>query len=109
MTQATTPGKDLPAREVWRDQRAPVPERVADMMGRMTTREKVGQLYGLWLGAADANGEVAPYQSDMGSVGKNWKELAADGVGQLTRPYGTAPVEPLAGAVGLWRGHRSRS
>jgi beta-glucosidase len=72
-------------------------------MSKMTIEEKTGQLYGLWLGVDEQTGEVAPYQSEMGTAGGDWKALLARGVGQLTRPYGTAPVEPVAGARALAR------
>ena len=36
--------------EPWRDPARSVDERVADLVGRMTLREKLGQLYGVWLG-----------------------------------------------------------
>ena len=45
-------------------------------MSKMTIEEKVGQLYGLWLGIDGQTGEVAPYQGDMGQVAaggrKHW-------------------------------------
>jgi beta-glucosidase len=84
--------------EIWRDPCASVAERVRDLMSKMTIEEKVGQLYGLWLGIDGQTGEVAPYQGDMATGGRGWKEALARGVGQLTRPYGTAPVEPAVGA-----------
>ena len=89
--------------ELWRDPGASVAERVKDLMSKMTIEEKTGQLYGLWLGVDEQTGEMAPYQSDMGTGGSEWKEVLARGVGQLTRPYGTAPVEPVVGAQALAR------
>jgi len=66
-------------------------------MGRMSIREKVAQLYSLWLGT-DESGEVAPYQHDFAPAPVDWEVLIGDGLGQLTRPYGTAPVAPVVGA-----------
>ncbi len=83
---------------IWRDRGAPVADRVRDLMARMTIEEKIGQLYGVWLGPDEQTGEVAPYQGEMGTGDGGWKGWLARGVGQLTRPYGTAPVEPAAGA-----------
>jgi beta-xylosidase len=48
--------------EVWRDAGAEPRDRIADLMARMTLREKVGQLYGVWIGVESTDGEVAPHQ-----------------------------------------------
>ena len=65
---------------------------VADLVARMTLEEKAAQLYGVWVGA-DADGDgVAPHQTEM--VDARLTELIRDGLGQLTRPFGTAPVDP---------------
>jgi beta-glucosidase len=89
--------------EKWRDRSAPVADRVRDLMSAMTIEEKIGQLYGVWLGVDEATGEVAPHQHEMGTSGAVWKELVVRGVGQLTRPYGTVPLEPAVGARALAR------
>ena len=78
---------------------------VRELLGRMTAREKAAQLYGIWMGMDDADGDVAPLQSEAARQG-DWKTLIADGVGQLTRPFGSAPVEPAAGARALARAQR---
>jgi len=49
--------------ELWRDPSAPVDTRVADLVGRMTLAEKVGQLSGLW-GVNPDVGEMAPMLRD---------------------------------------------
>ena len=86
--------------ETWRRPGSPVEERVTDLLSRMSLREKVAQLRSLWLGT-DTSGQVAPHQHDFGSSTIDWEELIKDGLGQLTRPYGTTPVEPEAGAQRL--------
>ena len=86
--------------ETWRRPSSPVEERVNDLLSRMSLREKVAQLRSLWLGT-DTSGQVAPHQHDFGSSTFDWEELIKDGLGQLTRPYGTVPVEPEAGAQRL--------
>jgi beta-glucosidase len=95
--------EDDVGQEKWRERDAPVTDRVRDLMAKMTVEEKIGQLSAVWLGFDEATGEVAPYQGDMEPSDVQWKELAARGVGQLTRPYGTAPVEPAVGARQLAR------
>ncbi|MFL6118910.1 glycoside hydrolase family 3 N-terminal domain-containing protein [Actinophytocola sp.] len=89
--------------ESWRDPAQPAAERVADLVGRMTLREKLGQLYGVWLGqsSSDSEDEVAPFQHELVDGDLNWPELIKNGLGQLTRPFGSAPVEPAAGAARL--------
>jgi len=89
--------------EPWRDPARPAAERVADLIGRMTLREKLAQLYGVWLGESTSDGDdgVAPFQHDLVAPDLNWPELIKNGLGQLTRPFGSAPVEPAAGAARL--------
>lgn len=77
--------------EPWRDPAVAVDDRVDDLLGRMTRAEKVAQLSGVWLLAADA-GEMAPMLHESAPE-LDWDELVADGLGQLTRPFGTSPVE----------------
>jgi beta-xylosidase len=92
-------GADAP----WRDPDRPVDERVAELMARMTLEEKVAQLYGVWVGSDPDGDGVAPYQHDMAEEPVDWPALIRSGLGQLTRPFGTAPVEPALGAKGLAR------
>lgn len=86
----------------WRDPALRPEERVADLAARMTLEEKAAQLYGIWVGA-DAEGDgVAPHQNDMVDP-VDFEEITTRGLGQLTRPFGTAPVDPGVGAVALAR------
>ena len=39
----------------------------------------------------------------------DWRELIRDGLGQLTRPFGTAPVDPATGRAGAGRDAARRS
>ena len=103
-------GTRLPA---WRDASRPASERVDDLLRRMTLAEKAGQLRSTWLGGASgagpngdgAGGEngggVAPLHDELASVPADWAELIRDGLGQLTRPFGTVPVTARDGAEGL--------
>ena len=94
-----------PGDEPWRDPGLSVDDRVADLLKRMTLEEKLGQLASVWLGAAvstddlapDPGGDrdVAPHQHDMADETLDWVELIRPGLGQLTRPFGTAPVDPV--------------
>ena len=90
----------------WRDPSVPATERVNDLLAQLTTEEKVAQLYGVWVGADAAIGDVAPHQHDQVAADANWDGLIQDGIGQLTRVYGTAPVAPAEGARALGRSQR---
>jgi beta-xylosidase len=86
--------------ELWRDPAATVDDRVSDLVTRMTLEEKVSQLSGVW-GVDPAVGDMAPMLRDaMGPV-QPWEQVIADGLGQLTRPFGTEPVEPAEGLRAL--------
>ncbi|GLX52827.1 beta-glucosidase [Streptomyces hygroscopicus subsp. hygroscopicus] len=89
----------------WRDPALPAAVRVDDLMARMTLEEKTAQLYGVWVGAATDGDGVAPLQSEM-SADYDWDELITLGLGQLTRSFGTAPVEPALGAQALAHAQR---
>ena len=89
------------AAETWRDPQLDPDERVADLLARMSLREKVAQLYGLWVGADGDTGAVAPHQHEHATAPPDFDALIVHGLGQLTRPFGTAPVEPALGARAL--------
>ncbi|GAA2511079.1 glycoside hydrolase family 3 N-terminal domain-containing protein [Streptomyces longisporus] len=89
----------------WRDPALPAAVRVDDLLSRMTLEEKTAQLYGVWVGAATDGDGVAPLQSEM-TADYDWDELITHGLGQLTRSYGTAPVDPALGAQALARAQR---
>ncbi|SEF21517.1 beta-glucosidase [Amycolatopsis pretoriensis] len=93
------------APEPWRDPAADPGERVRALMARMSLREKLGQLYGIWVGI-DSGGEVAPHQHDFDDPAVDFDDLVRHGIGQLTRVFGTRPVDPLIGAHSLARTQR---
>jgi beta-xylosidase len=90
---------------VWTDPDRPAEERVAALIDAMTLREKAAQLYGMWLGADPEGPGVAPHQSEL-DKGFDLDALLAQGLGQLTRAFGTNPVDPAAGAAALARMQR---
>ncbi len=73
-------------------------DRVEQLLSRMSLREKVAQLYGVWMGINSDDGEMAPHQHELATLPQPWDELVDAGVGQLTRPFGTAPVDAATGA-----------
>ncbi|MER6624039.1 glycoside hydrolase family 3 N-terminal domain-containing protein [Streptomyces sp. NPDC000931] len=87
---------------LWNDPTASATARVDALIGAMTLQEKTAQLYGVWVGASDEGGEVAPHQHDMEEA-VDLDALLPAGLGQLTRPFGTVPVDPALGALSLAR------
>jgi beta-xylosidase len=87
---------------LWRDTSSPTAERVAALISAMNLDEKIAQLYGVWVGASTDGGGVAPHQHDM-SEQIDLEALLPKGLGQLTRPFGSAPVDAALGALSLQR------
>lgn len=78
-------------------------ERVRALLADMTLDEKLAQLVGFWVDKGDEL--VAPMAGEMGNPGA-YEEITANGLGQLTRVYGTRPVEPTERAAWLWSEQR---
>ncbi|MEU4662262.1 glycoside hydrolase family 3 N-terminal domain-containing protein [Micromonospora chalcea] len=77
--------------------------RVRELLARMTTEEKIAQLVGFW---EKEDGEaVAPLQGEFADSGR-LEDFARHGLGHLTRPYGTRPVDSAARAAWLWKFQR---
>ena len=89
----------------WRDASLDAGSRADALIAAMTLQEKTSQLFGVWVGASDEGGEVAPYQHEMEEP-PDLDDLLPHGLGQLTRPFGTAPVDPALGALSLQRTQR---
>ena len=98
-----TEGSVLPRSESepWRDPARPPAERVADLLSRMTLAEKVAQLGSIWQGASAEGDGVAPMQDQFSEVQPPLDELIKNGLGQLTRVFGTRPVPAAAGVRAL--------
>ncbi len=74
---------------------------VERLIKEMTLEEKLAQLVGVWVNASIEGDSVAPLQSQLAGDHRSWTEVIADGLGQITRMYGTTPLEPTAGARSL--------
>ena len=85
----------------WRDASLDTSLRVAALLAQLTLREKIAQLYGVWVGVETTGSGVAPHQHDLAGEPVDWDDLIRHGIGQLTRPFGTAPVDPVMGARGV--------
>ncbi|MFJ1755394.1 glycoside hydrolase family 3 N-terminal domain-containing protein [Kitasatospora sp. NPDC088134] len=86
----------------WRDRALSAEARADALIAEMTLPEKLAQLVGVWVGASDEGGDVAPHQHDMEEP-PDLDDLLPNGLGQLTRPFGTVPVDPALGALSLAR------
>ncbi|PRY17158.1 glycoside hydrolase family 3 N-terminal domain-containing protein [Kineococcus rhizosphaerae] len=78
-------------------------DRVEELLAAMTLEEKLAQLVGLWEGRGDTDSDgegggegaaVAPMQDTMQVAVDSLEGFAGQGLGQLTRVFGTTPVEP---------------
>ena len=86
----------------WHDSTATPADRADALIAELTLEEKVAQLVGIWVGAATDGGDVAPHQHDMDDA-IDLDAFIVNGLGQLTRPFGSHPVNPGLGALSLLR------
>lgn len=81
---------------------APIEYRVADLMQRMTIKEKIAQLHALWLILSeDGKHQVRADKFTGAADGEKLRELLKHGLGQITRPLGSRPIEPREGVRAL--------
>lgn len=80
-----------------------VEARLLSLMAGMTLQEKLAQLVGLWegRGGSGEGGDVAPMQDAMQSDVDELEAYGTEGLGQLTRVFGTTPVDPAQQAEAL--------
>ncbi|MEU0671955.1 glycoside hydrolase family 3 N-terminal domain-containing protein [Streptomyces sp. NPDC006172] len=71
--------------------------RVEDLIARMTLEEKLAQLGSAWVGVAQVSGDVAPMQDVFAGHSDDFAQAGRNGLGHLTRSFGTKPVEPAEG------------
>ena len=86
-----------PSMRPWTDTSKPLAERVESLLGEMTLDEKLAQLGSVWVGAQLGSGNVAPMQEAFADP-PSFEQASAHGLGHLTRPLGTAPMDPVEGA-----------
>lgn len=80
-----------------------VSQRVQDLLARMTLEEKLAQIVGFW---EKSEGEaVAPLQGEFDAP-RGLDDSIQDGLGHLTRVYGTRPVDAVERARWLWAKQR---
>jgi beta-xylosidase len=97
MTEVGTLANPAPADETGLGQADDM--RVHELLGRMTLAEKLAQIVGFWdKGEGEA---VAPMQGQFGAD-TDLNAFAQNGLGHLTRAYGTRPVDAGTRAAWLW-------
>lgn len=77
--------------------------RVYALVSAMTLEQKVAQLVGFWVDQGDD--VVAPLAGEMATSAR-YEEATVDGLGHLTRVYGTRPVDAVERAAWLWAEQR---
>ncbi len=90
----------------WNDPSLSVDERVDALLAKMTLEEKVSQLGAHWEmedGNEEADGDVAPMEDAMSAGKLPFDEEIVDGLGHLTRTFGTKPLSVPEGAADLRR------
>nr|WP_221373755.1 glycoside hydrolase family 3 N-terminal domain-containing protein [Actinoplanes polyasparticus] len=102
-----------PARKPWQDPALPVAERVDALLAEMTLEEKVGQLGSRWVGndmqteeveSPEETLNVAPMQDVFAASGTiPLDEASRNGLGHLTRVFGSYPLTPAQGAAEVIR------
>jgi beta-xylosidase len=104
---------------IWNDSGRSVAERADALLAELTVEEKIGQLGSYWPrhdpsdpvaahagqpavdAAPDGGDEVAPMQSVFDASRRGFETTAENGLGQLTRVFGSAPVGAREGAFRL--------
>lgn len=71
----------------------PPSDPVDALIAELPLDAKLAQLVGLWAGAKRTD-DAAPMQERLISDGVHFEEFGAAGLGQLTRHYGTTPLDP---------------
>ena len=95
MDETLTISDERPMTGLWNDTARPAAVRARALLDAMTESEKVQQLGSTWPGH-DTSGDVAPMQDTFRGA-ESFDEAIIDGLGHLTRVFGTAPIAPEAG------------
>ena len=86
----------------YQEPQRPIPERVADLLSRMTLPEKIGQMHAHWLIlSADGDHRLRTDPFCQTASASDLREMLKVGVGQITRPLGSHPVSPKEGVRAL--------
>lgn len=88
------------AEQTWRNVSLPTDQRVAALLAQMTLEEKAAQLGSYWIRpeeeSHDSEANVAPMADTFGA-GPSFETAIKNGLGHITRAFGTVPVDPAQG------------
>ena len=86
----------------YKDSQLSIAQRVADLLKRMTLPEKIAQMYSHWLIlSSDGKHRIRTDAFAQSATTEDLQEMLKMGVGQITRPLGTHPVDPKEGVRAL--------
>ena len=94
-----TISEDRPTSGQWIDPALPAAVRAQALLAAMTTAEKISQLGSTWPGHEES-GDVAPMQDTFRSA-EDFDDAIVDGLGHLTRIFGTDPITSQEGTAKL--------
>ncbi|MFD2418588.1 beta-xylosidase/alpha-l-arabinosidase [Amycolatopsis pigmentata] len=83
----------------WRDTALTPGQRAEALLAEMTLEEKIAQLGSAWPGHDQGGGDVAPMQDVFARGNVPFEQARANGIGHITRVFGTAPVTASEGAA----------
>ncbi len=83
---------------LYKNSSAGIDDRVKDLLGRMTIEEKILQLTSIWMNFDPEKGEMAPKESGGQLPDLDIDHFLDNGIGQITRPFGSQPIDPVKGA-----------
>ncbi|MFF0087423.1 glycoside hydrolase family 3 N-terminal domain-containing protein [Streptomyces canus] len=86
---------ERPTTGLWNDPALPASVRARALLDVMTDAEKIAQLGSTWPDH-EGGGDVAPMQATFRGA-ESFEEAIVDGLGHLTRVFGTAPLAPETG------------
>ncbi|WP_349426088.1 glycoside hydrolase family 3 N-terminal domain-containing protein [Microbacterium sp. LWS13-1.2] len=93
MTQPT----DVVAARVWAEPTTDIDTRVEALLAEMTDAEKLAQLGSFWADKRESTQIIAPMQDVLSKGRPPFDEASAEGIGHLTRVFGTTPVSARDG------------
>jgi beta-xylosidase len=86
----------------YKDSRLSIAKRVSDLLSRMTLPEKIAQISSYWLILSpDGHHRIRTDAFAQAATTEDLQEKLKVGVGQITRPLGTHPVNPQEGVRAL--------
>ncbi|GAA1542217.1 beta-glucosidase [Microbacterium ginsengiterrae] len=83
--------------EVWRDPKVSADERIDALVAALTVEEKIAQLGAYWADERTSGEIIAPMQDVFSEGRASFERVVRDGIGQLTRVFGTSPASAREG------------